>query len=107
MARLTSTESTIVDLVALRNYHFQASVDSDRAPDMRRWHRSQVRHISKKLDERWKRPRDLVKLALIEFLAQEFRAQLHARAGALAPFAWEKFCEATRKELARGGRRSP
>lgn len=99
MARLTSTESTIIDLVALRNWHFKASVDGDRAPEMRRWHRSQVKHISKKLDERWKRPRDLVKLALIEFLAEEFREQLHARAGALAPFAWEKFCEATRKQL--------
>lgn len=107
MARLSSTESTIVDLVALRNWHFKASMDSGRTPEMRRWHRSQVKHISRKLDRTGWHTRNVMKVAFIEFLAGKYRERLHSAAGKLAPFAWEKFCEAAKRELARDGHRSP
>lgn len=105
MAGLTTTESVIVDLVALGNWHFHASMDRNRSPEMRRWHRSQVRHINKKLSERSAHPRDAVKLGLITVMAQKYREQLHTRAGQLAPFAWGKFCEAATKKLTKDGPR--
>jgi hypothetical protein len=107
MAGLTSTESIIVDLVALRNWHFKAWMDKNRSPEMRRWHRSQVKAISRKLSALPQHTRDVIKIALIEVMADKYREQLHKQAGRLAPFAWEKFCEAARKQLTKAALHLP
>jgi hypothetical protein len=107
MATLTSTESTIVDLVALKNWHFQASLDKKREPSTRRWHRSQVRAITTRLEGIKGRTQNQTKIAFINFLALEYRKKLHARAGQVAPFAWERLCKAARKRIAEDARHSP
>lgn len=99
MAGLTTTESVLVDLYALRAWHFRASLDRDRSPEMRRWHRSQVDAVNKRLAGMSQTVRDQVKLGLLTVLAEQYRKQLQERAKSLAPFAWEKFCAAARKQI--------
>ena len=99
MARLTTTEGAYIDLVAMRKWHLRASLDSERAPDIRRWHRSQVDWITKRLFGEKNSERTRLKMALIEILSDAYRTRLHQQAGQLAPFAWGKFCEEARKEI--------
>jgi hypothetical protein len=99
MAGLTSTDEVFIDLVAMRNWHFKASMDRARPPELRRWHRSQVDAISKRLGKHPKSTHDLVKLALIEVLGDVYRKKLFETAGRLAPFNWSRFCDAARAAL--------
>lgn len=99
MEKLTSTEKVIIDLVALRAWHFRASMDTGRDAKMRRWHRSQVEAISRKIPRRKPEAWSPFKLAMIEILADQYRKKLLHRSGALGPFNWKKFCAAAQASL--------
>ena len=97
--QLSSTERTEIDLVAMRAWHFRASLDRERAPDMRKWHRSQMDWITQRLYGERHAQRTMLKVALIEVLADGFRTQLHERMRARRPWEWSELCAAAKKAI--------
>lgn len=96
---LPSTDSTQVDLVALRNWHFLASMDKDRQPEMRRWHAKQSKIIGWKLAQLKGPSMHLAKIALVEFLSDAYRANLHAAAARPESWEWESLCSLARERI--------
>ncbi len=66
---------------------------------MRRWHRSQVTAINKRLPRKGPGSLNLVKVALIEHLANHARRSVHSAVKLSGPFDWKHYCEAVMKEL--------
>lgn len=95
----TSTQGHYIDLIALRAWHWKASMDTDRTKEMRVWHRDQTEHITRRMQAKGLGPSEPVKVALIELMASKHRAELFRHAGNLAPFTWEKFCKAALDEI--------
>lgn len=99
--KLPSTEATKVDLIALRNWHFKASMDIDRQPEMRRWHRRQADIINRKLHAQAGPKVALIKVAMIEFLAEAYRDKLHAKAQFSTSWDWEEECRLAKIAIAK------
>lgn len=98
---LSGTEKTTVDLVALRAWHWKASMDPERQPEIRRWHRGQVKAISVRLSHRGHREAEAGPNALIEMLTEKnVEETYHCVAKALAGD-WQKLCELTREAILR------
>lgn len=100
MTTLTSTESIIVDLVALRNWHWHASMDSQRDSKMRKWHRRQAEIIGRKIPTPGRNSISTTKLALIEFLADRHRRITHQEAAQMFHGSKENLDEALAFEWA-------
>jgi hypothetical protein len=104
---LSTTEAVSIDLVALRNWHFHCSLDKDRSPEMRRWHRGQVRIINAKIPRKGPGSLTLVKVCLIELLAGQARRATHAAVRCHQPFDWKSLCEAVLAGLEKAEPREP
>jgi hypothetical protein len=99
---IPSTEATKVDLVALRNWHFKASMHPDRDPAMRRWHRRQADIITRKLHAQSGTRLHTLKVAMIEVLSDFYRGELHEAITGREPFNWERACAEARARAERG-----
>lgn len=99
---LSSTESVSIDLVAMRNWHFHASMDKQRSPEMRRFHRRAFLDLDKRIPRKGPGSLPLVKVCLIELLAGQARRATHSAVQAGGPFDWKKLCEAVLAGLEKG-----
>lgn len=91
----------------MRNWHFQASLDVERQPEIRRWHRRQVAFINQRLAGQSGPKMPLMKVAMIEFLAGLYRESLLTAADHPEPFNWEKRCQEAMEEVLRRGGHLP
>lgn len=105
--KLPSTEATKIDLVALRNWHFKASMDADRQPEMRRWHRRQADIISRKLAAQGGVQLPLAKIAMIEILADCYRSSVMRHCKSSEPWDWKLAVLKAQAEIERHGFREP
>jgi hypothetical protein len=99
MERLTSTEKTTVDLIALRAFHWKASMDPDRDPAIRRWHRQQVKHISLRISRRGEVLTDDDALPLVEMLTEKHAEELYTNVAKAYAGDWEALCALTREAI--------
>lgn len=115
---LSTTEATTIDLVSLRNWHFQASMDKGRSPQMRRWHRGQAQIIGRKIPHHGPGSLSPMKVALVEFLSVRYRKVVEARACRLfaqseavqetaLAFEWQQYCRAQAKRIVDASLRAP
>lgn len=107
MERLTSTEKTTVDLIALRAWHWKASMDPEREPEIRRWHRQQVKHISLRISRRGEALTDAEALPLVEMLTEANTEELYLNVAKAYAGDWTKLCELTREAILRKLERNP
>jgi len=101
MERLTSTEKTTVDLIAMRAWHWKASIDPERDPGIRRWHRSQVKHISLRISRRGIALTDSEALPLVEMSTEKATEELYHNVAKAYAGDWAKLCEMTREAILR------
>lgn len=87
-----STEGVKIDLIAMRNWHFKASIDPDRQPEMRRWHRRQWVAINIKYGLQPGPKIPVEKVAMVEMLTDSYRGQLHAKCQSDEPWDWKLKC---------------
>lgn len=107
METLSSTEKTNVDLIALRAWHWKASQDVERQPEIRRWHRNQVKYISVRLSKRTPGSLSADGKALVEMMTDR-NAEETYRCVALAYAGdWQKLCDLTREAIIRKLEGSP
>ena len=110
MEILSSTEAVTIDLVAMRNWHFQASLDKNRSAAMRRWHRTQYSAVDRKIPRKGPGSLTPVKMALVEFLSERYRKltlkrtkdlleETPLRQEAALGFEWRQFVEAAQKRI--------
>lgn len=107
MDKLTSTEKTSIDLIALRAFHWKASMDPDREPVMRRWHRGQVKHISVRLSVRDGGRLTADTHALIEMMVDENAEATYHEVGKVFAGDWQKLCELSRSAILKKMRGHP
>lgn len=96
---LSTTEDVSIDLVAMRNWHFHASMDKQRSPEMRRFHRRAFLGLDRRIPRKGPGSLTLVKVCLIELLAGQARRATHSAVQAGGPFDWKKLCEAVLEGL--------
>lgn len=101
MDRLTSTEKTTVDLIALRAFHWKASMDCERDPAIRRWHRQQVKHISLRISRRGEALGSDGQLALVEMMTEQYAENAYIHVARANAGDWELLCQLTREAIVR------
>jgi len=96
---LSSSEAHTIDLVALRRFHWNASMDPSRDHEMRTWHRDQVRWITLRMSAHGGRHTTTEFLAVVELLATDAQEQIHKEMETICAGDWEKQCKLAREAI--------
>lgn len=96
---LSSSEAHTVDLVAMRAWHWKASMDPKRDHEMRAWHRQQVHWINLRMSAHTDRKTTTEVMALVELMADEAHRHIHKEIGLVCAGDWEKNCQLAREAI--------
>lgn len=76
-------------------------MDCDREPEIRRWHRQQVKHISLRISRRGEVLSDADALPLVEMLTEKHTEELYTNVAKAYAGDWETLCTLTREAILR------
>lgn len=96
---LSTTESHVVDLIALRAWHWAASCDPTRDHEMRTWHRKQTKYITMRLSAQNRGRVSTEVLAVTELCTESARELVQKEMREVCAGDWEANCRLAREAI--------
>lgn len=96
---LSTSEAHTVDLVAMRRWHWRASMDPNRDHEMRCWHRMQAHWITLRISSVTAGKVTPEAQAVAELLTDDARSQIHMELETVCAGDWKKNCQLAREAI--------